>query len=91
MVRVPLTADQVAAGLRMAELFRATRGRRDLHEVARGAGISPETLRKIESGRMLSPSFGTVVRLADALGIPLHLVADAYRRQPAADPRALRA
>lgn len=85
MVRVPLTADQVAAGLRMAELFRAARGPRDPQEIARSAGISPETLRKIESGRMLSPSFGTVLRLADALGMPLHVVADAYRTSSDAD------
>ncbi|SFA49120.1 Helix-turn-helix domain-containing protein [Rhodococcoides kroppenstedtii] len=42
--------------------------------VAAAAGISAETLRKIETGRIPSPGFGTVVRLCAALDIP---VADA--------------
>jgi transcriptional regulator with XRE-family HTH domain len=30
-----------------------------------------ETLRKIESGRIPTPAFFTIVALADALGVPL--------------------
>ena len=40
-------------------------------EVALEAGVSPETLRKIESGRIATPSFQTVAAIADAVGISL--------------------
>ncbi len=38
-------------------------------EVAATAGISPETLRKIETGRVPTPAFFTIAALATALGI----------------------
>ena len=47
MVRNPLTAEQLTAGKRLGEQLRQARGDRSLVEVARAAGISPETLRKI--------------------------------------------
>jgi DNA-binding XRE family transcriptional regulator len=46
---------------------------------ARNAGISPETLRKIEVGRMPDPSFGTVIRLCTSLGMALQNAVDAWR------------
>jgi DNA-binding Xre family transcriptional regulator len=52
---------------------------RDAVEIARAAGISPETLRKIESGRLPTPAFGTVVGLCDALDLPVHEVAEVWR------------
>ena len=55
------------------------RAERPLEEVAALAGISPETLRKIETGRLPSPAFGTVVGLSTALGIPLQTLADVWR------------
>ncbi len=39
--------------------------------VALEAGLSPETLRKIETGRVATPAFPTIAALADALGISL--------------------
>ena len=51
---------------------------RDPEMIARNAGISPETLRKVAVGRMPSPSFGTVIGLCNALGLPLQTV-DAWR------------
>jgi transcriptional regulator with XRE-family HTH domain len=39
--------------------------------VAHAAAISPETLRKIETGRMATPAFTTVAALARALAVPL--------------------
>jgi len=39
--------------------------------VASKAGISVETLRKIETGRIPTPAFFTVVALARVLGLPL--------------------
>ncbi|OBB83450.1 helix-turn-helix domain-containing protein [Mycolicibacterium peregrinum] len=79
MVRTPLTPAQIAAGRRLGETLRATRGARPLDEIAAHAGISPETLRKIETGRLPSPAFGTVVGLSDALGIPLETLAEVWR------------
>jgi DNA-binding Xre family transcriptional regulator len=79
MVRVPLSPEQVQAGQRLGALIRTARAGRDPELIARDAGISPETLRKIEVGRMPSPSFGTVVGLCDALGLPLSDVVEAWR------------
>ncbi|SCE64539.1 Helix-turn-helix [Micromonospora mirobrigensis] len=38
------------------------------------AGVSPETLRKIESGRVATPAFPTIAAIADVLGISLDAV-----------------
>ena len=79
MVRVPLSAEQIRAGQRLGALIRTARAGRAPEVIARDAGISPETLRKIEVGRLPSPSFGTVVSLCDALGLPLQDVVEAWR------------
>jgi transcriptional regulator with XRE-family HTH domain len=79
MVRHPLTAEQIQAGQRLGALLREARGSRDPADIARAAGLSPETLRKIETGRMPSPAFGTIVCLSDALGLPLPELAAAWR------------
>ncbi|HKH52474.1 MAG TPA: helix-turn-helix transcriptional regulator [Mycobacterium sp.] len=79
MVRVPLSPEQVKAGQRLGALIRTARAGRDPEVIARDAGISPETLRKIEVGRMPSPSFGTVIGLCEALGLPLHDAVDVWR------------
>jgi transcriptional regulator with XRE-family HTH domain len=78
VVRAPLTPEQIAAGRRLGATLRAARASRTLDEVAARAGISPETLRKIETGRLPSPAFGTVVGLSTALGIPLQALADVW-------------
>ncbi len=71
MVRIPLSPEQIAAGRRLGETLRRARDLRSLTDVAAQAGISPETLRKIETGRLPSPSFGVVAALAGALGLSL--------------------
>ncbi|MCI4061719.1 helix-turn-helix domain-containing protein [Micromonospora sp. R77] len=78
MVRQPLTPAQIAAGQRLGVALRAARAGRSLTEVALAAGISPETLRKIEAGRLPAPAFGTVVCLSQALGVPLGDLADVW-------------
>ncbi len=40
-------------------------------DTALAAGISPETLRKIESGRVATPAFATVAAVAQVLGLSL--------------------
>ncbi|MEE6168078.1 MULTISPECIES: helix-turn-helix domain-containing protein [unclassified Mycolicibacterium] len=84
MVRTPLSPEQVAAGRRLGTALRAARGARTLEDVARGAGISPETLRKIETGRLPSPAFGTIVGLSDVLDLPLQALAEVWRPVSAA-------
>ena len=79
MVRVPLSPEQVRAGQRLGALIRTARAGRDPEMIARHAGISPETLRKIEVGRIPSPSFGTVIGLCNALGMPLQDAVDAWQ------------
>ncbi|MEU2035945.1 helix-turn-helix transcriptional regulator [Nocardia amamiensis] len=79
MVRLPLTPAQIDAGRRLGAALRDARADRDLGEVARAAGISPETLRKIETGRLPSPAFGTVVSLSQVLALPLDDLANIWR------------
>jgi transcriptional regulator with XRE-family HTH domain len=71
MVRVPLTISERERGQRLGAALRRARGERSIVDVATTAGISPETLRKIERGRIPTPAFFTVVALADVLDLPL--------------------
>jgi len=71
MVRLPLSPQQLAAGKRLGGLLREARRDRTLADVAAAAGISPETLRKIETGRLATPGFVTVAAVARVLGLPL--------------------
>ena len=43
-------------------------------ETALDAHVSPETLRKIESGRVATPAFPTIAAIADVLGLSLDAV-----------------
>ncbi|MBP1137461.1 transcriptional regulator with XRE-family HTH domain [Arthrobacter sp. PvP023] len=43
-------------------------------ETALDARVSPETLRKIESGRVATPAFSTIAAIADVLGLSLDAV-----------------
>lgn len=45
-------------------------------DVAADAGIPVETLRKIETGRIVTPAFFTVAALAHALGLAIDVLAD---------------
>ncbi|GGO15653.1 helix-turn-helix domain-containing protein [Micromonospora parathelypteridis] len=78
MVRPPLTPAQIAAGQRLGAALRVARGDRSPVEVALAAGISPETLRKIEVGRLPAPAFGTVVCLSEVLGVALSDLAEVW-------------
>ncbi len=77
MVRLPLTPEQLAAGKRLGERLRQARGERTLTDVARAAAISPETLRKIETGRLATPAFSTIAALARVLPLTLDELAEA--------------
>lgn len=64
----------------LGEMLRSARGQRTLVQVALGAGISPETLRKIETGRIATPSFMTVAALAEELALSLDDIQGTLRR-----------
>jgi transcriptional regulator with XRE-family HTH domain len=71
MVRLPLSPVDLERGRRLGAVLRSARGPRSMLEVALDAGVSPETLRKIETGRIATPSFPTVAALAGVLGLSL--------------------
>ncbi|RZT87780.1 DNA-binding XRE family transcriptional regulator [Pseudonocardia sediminis] len=71
MVRLPLTPAEVERGQRLGALLRRARGERSMLDTALDAGVSPETLRKIESGRVATPAFPTIAAIADVLGLSL--------------------
>jgi len=71
MVRTPLTAADRRRGLALGQALQRARGGRSAAEVARGAGISLDTLRKIERGAIATPAFFTVAALAGVLGLDL--------------------
>lgn len=71
MVRVPLSASERERGERLGRLLRAARGARSMVDVAAAAGISVETLRKIETGRVPTPAFFTVAAVAAAVDLSL--------------------
>ncbi|PZE34816.1 MULTISPECIES: helix-turn-helix domain-containing protein [unclassified Curtobacterium] len=86
MVRLPLTPLDLERGLRLGRTLRSARGDRSMLDVALAAGLSPETLRKIETGRIATPAFSTVAALAGVLGLSLDAVwAEVNAGTPGAD------
>lgn len=86
MVRLPLTPAEVERGQRLGALLRSARGERPMLQTALDAGVSPETLRKIESGRVATPAFPTIAAIADVLGLSLDEVWAEVSRRPGAVP-----
>ncbi|MGH2548914.1 MAG: helix-turn-helix domain-containing protein [Thermomicrobiales bacterium] len=74
MVRMPLTPTEVERGQRLGTLLRRARGQRSMLETALDARVSPETLRKIETGRIATPAFSTIAAIADVIGLSLDAV-----------------
>jgi transcriptional regulator with XRE-family HTH domain len=71
MVRMPLTRLDAERGRCLGAVLRRARGARSILDVALDAGVSPETLRKIETGRVATPAFSTIAVIADSLGLSL--------------------
>ncbi|NEC05277.1 helix-turn-helix transcriptional regulator [Streptomyces sp. SID7909] len=88
MVRTPLTPEERLRGERLGLLLREARGPRSMTEIAAHAGISAETLRKIETGRAPTPAFFTVAALAGALGLSMDELLLRCAPVPAAVPLA---
>jgi transcriptional regulator with XRE-family HTH domain len=74
MVRLPLTPAEIERGQRLGALLRRARAERSMLETALDAQVSPETLRKIETGRIATPAFPTIAALAEVLGLSLDAV-----------------
>jgi len=71
MVRLPLTAKELEQGKILGSILRRARGERTILDVALEAGLSPETLRKIETGRVATPAFSTIAAVAAVLDLSL--------------------
>jgi len=71
MVRPPLSEAERERGRQLGALLREARGDRSMADVAAESGVSVETLRKIETGRIATPAFFTVVALAETVGVPV--------------------
>ncbi|MFF3458437.1 helix-turn-helix domain-containing protein [Streptomyces sp. NPDC002730] len=84
MVRTPLTPEERERGERLGRLLRTARGDRSMVEVAAAAGLSAETLRKIETGRAPTPAFFTVAALAAVLGLSMDELVASCALAPAA-------
>ncbi|WP_440066652.1 helix-turn-helix domain-containing protein [Streptosporangium sp. OZ121] len=84
MVRPPLTELDRERGHRLGAILRQARGTRSMTEVATAAGLSAETLRKIETGRIPTPAFFTVAALAHALNVSLDVLAQVRAEEHAA-------
>jgi DNA-binding Xre family transcriptional regulator len=82
VVRNPLTPEQIEAGRRLGRMLREARADREPGGVARAAGMSPETLRKIETGRLPTPAFGTIAALCEVLDLPIQDLAATWRNGP---------
>jgi transcriptional regulator with XRE-family HTH domain len=80
MVRTPLTELERERGLALGRTLQRARGGRSAAEVALRAGISLDTLRKIERGAIATPAFFTVAALAEVLGLDLNDLGPAPRR-----------
>ncbi|MFF4182914.1 helix-turn-helix domain-containing protein [Streptomyces sp. NPDC001691] len=83
MVRTPLTPEERERGERLGRLLRSARADRSMADVAAAAGLSAETLRKIETGRAPTPAFFTVAALASVLGLSMDEIVSDCAMPPA--------
>jgi transcriptional regulator with XRE-family HTH domain len=73
MARPPLSAADRRHGKRLGDLCAQAREHagRSAQELAVAAKLSIDTIRSLENGRIPTPAFITVGRIADALGLSL--------------------
>jgi transcriptional regulator with XRE-family HTH domain len=71
MVRARLTREEIQRGVELGKSLRAARGARTTVAVAARAGLSIETVRKIEHGLVPTPASFTVAAMAAACGVTL--------------------
>jgi transcriptional regulator with XRE-family HTH domain len=71
MVRPPLSSWDRERGRQLGALLREARGERSMVDVAAACGVSVDTLRKIETGRIPTPALFTVAAVAATLDLSL--------------------
>lgn len=76
MARQRSSSTEQRQGHLLGQVLRRARLSKGLsaQDLAEKAGMSIDTVRSIENGRTLSPSFFTVLRFADALNIRLDFI-----------------
>jgi transcriptional regulator with XRE-family HTH domain len=81
--RKPTSRGDLTRGRRLARAIRAGRERRHLsqQELARRAGVSYATIRKIEGEEIHHPGFFTIADIAGALELPIEGLANPRRRR----------
>jgi ribosome-binding protein aMBF1 (putative translation factor) len=79
MSRQPVSDDDRRHGERLGKLLGAARGAegRSAQELAQAASLSIDTVRSLESGRVPTPSFVTVAKVARVLRLSLDELNDA--------------
>ena len=88
MVRPILTEHERERGRLLGSALRAARGTRSMVEISAASGVPVETLRKIETGRIVTPAFFTVAALAHALGLDVRDLAAAVDELADSSPTA---
>lgn len=83
MVRPLLSEAERERGRCLGVALREARGNRSMVDVSASSGIPVETLRKIETGRIVTPAFFTIAALAEVLELDLVALA----RRPSAPRR----
>jgi transcriptional regulator with XRE-family HTH domain len=88
MARRPVRAAERRHGQRLGMILAECRqaARRSAADVARASDVSLDTVRSLEIGRVPTPAFLTVARLAAALGLSLDELHE-QASQSAAEPQ----
>ena len=80
-MRKALSVKEVQRGRQLGLALKEQRGSRSSTEISTRAGVSVDTLRKLEQGRIPTPGFFVIASLADVLGTTLETLNEACRQE----------